>query len=767
MLQRYILTFFLLFITRYVFAINPIGWSLNEPFPAEILITGGSYSVTYTFTNQLPKTLVKPIIIEHFASPQTEFMFNDNCSGAKLAPKQSCTVKVTIEPLVIGFKEVQLTITGYDRNRVPLPALVTRAIQGGSGQVSVTSSVVTALPTMMTANTSAPFAFKFTNTGTAMATGVTTQSSSANFSSNCSATLLPGASCQITGNFTPTSSIPSQQTVIGTFRYAQGSNVIASSQTMVNPATGLTGVVSGLPATTVVGSSYQVTYTFTNNNSSTSPGMTITTNAPQANIGTCPGPSCTYLAQANTCPVVSGVLPNSPPGNTCYMTGLFTPSVTGNYSFQSTLAASAANPGPTSSTLTTSTTTVAAGGERTITFINQCNFKVWFSMNGGAMANSPNCTSDTDCPTGTACDPAANAGLGLCFWINPTPPSHTGGIPANPYELLPGVGTNLVTVPLVPDVSGGDFTQWSGNISASALCDGSTKCDIADCGNKGGSASCTVGQGFGQPATQFEITMIKNDRDYYDVEVINGFHIPIQVTPTNNPYSIPADEYNCSLNLGNPTAGGGFGSCNWNNASPPSPTYAYYWVTNNGSCLSDNSCTVLGEICGLDSNVDKVCGNFLGYWTADNACGVNATKAQPYFGCNNYLGSPYTANTYKMTSLYGCNTPSATQSTLNSCYTFNNSDCCGCANWNDFGITIPANTDQCLNTSNLYWTGQVQPTIQWMKQACPSYYTYPYDDKSSSFRCSNVASGSNTVGYTVTFCPGGNTGLPAGKNEGR
>ena len=238
-----------------------------------------------------------------------------------------------------------------------------------------------------------------------------------------------------------------------------------------------------------------------------------------------------------------------------------------------------------------------------------------------------------------------------------------------------------------------------------------------------------------------------------------------QVTPIS-PYVIPGNDYNCGT-PGNPTASGGFGSCNWNNAVLPTPSYAYYWVTNLAPCTSNNTCAVAGQLCGLDSNVDRVCGNFLGFWSADNACAVNPTKAQTYFGCKNYLGTPYSPNTYQMSSLYGCATPDATQSTLNSCYIFNASDCCGCANWDAFGITVPAGTVACKNTSNTIWTSQVQTKIQWMKATCPNYYTYPYDDESSTFRCSNVASGSNAVGYTVTFCPGGNSGKPASATEGR
>ncbi|WP_457589595.1 thaumatin family protein, partial [Legionella pneumophila] len=72
--------------------------------------------------------------------------------------------------------------------------------------------------------------------------------------------------------------------------------------------------------------------------------------------------------------------------------------------------------------------------------------------------------------------------------------------------------------------------QWSGNISASTLCNGTT-CQQAACGNAGGTTSCAPGIGFTQPATQAEITMNLTTSDSYDVEVINGFHIPISMQP--------------------------------------------------------------------------------------------------------------------------------------------------------------------------------------------------------------------------------------------
>jgi len=57
-------------------------------------------------------------------------------------------------------------------------------------------------------------------------------------------------------------------------------------------------------------------------------------------------------------------------------------------------------------------------------------------------------------------------------------------------------------------------------------------------------------------------------------------------------------------------------------------------------------------------------------------------------------------------------------------------------NWDKLGLTVPnyMYTEQCVN-ANPTWLTNVLPTLKWMKQACPSAYTYPYDDMSSTFTC--------------------------------
>ena len=753
MLKRLLSGFILFTLTTMAYtATDPIQWSLSGSFPNPANSTHST--VTYTFTNKIPFTLVKPILITKSASPSTEFTYVDTCSGHKLTPNQSCTVAVTLSPSTTGNKSVTLTIEGYDNNRVPLPTLTTSTTSSGP---AVTVTTTTPLPSSVDTGSSAPWEFTFTNNGAATATGIAITSNQSSFSTTCTVassnprvpptgTLLSGASCTVSGTFTPTSATPSTQVVTATFTYTQSTTAVTgtTSTTVIN-ATGITGALTvGLPSLTTTTQSYPATFTFTNHDA---------TDYTVKNANSFPVQF--VVSGSSTCPspLVVGGTGTLAAHTSCTYTGTFTPTAATTYTLTSSLTYGSPPPGSPTSVTTSTTAQVAGAGDRTFTFFNHGYFNVWFSLTGGAIANSPTCPASA-CPLGTTCNTAAQ----LCYFNNYGPTNNT-------FLLTPGL-SNTVIIPVPPTNSQAPDTQWSGVASASLNCNGSTSCQEADCSNAGGSASCAVGVGFGQPATQAEFTLLKQHQDSYDVEVINGFHLPIEMTPVGGQ---PTSGYFCGI-PGNPSATVDFGACNWNNAVPASPSTSYYWVTSGvATCSSGGTCSG-NLLCGLDIGINQVCGSFLGYWSADNACAVNATKAQPLFGCTNYLANPpFPTNTYTMKELYGCVPQSST--ILTSCYSAGaTAECCGCANWGTIpGITLPATTASCVNTNDTVWTGSVQRTLQWIKAACPNYYTYPFDDASSNFACTSnaVQPGLNATNYTITFCPGGNTGLPSGKSEGR
>jgi Thaumatin family len=92
---------------------------------------------------------------------------------------------------------------------------------------------------------------------------------------------------------------------------------------------------------------------------------------------------------------------------------------------------------------------------------------------------------------------------------------------------------------------------------------------------------------------------------------------------------------------------------------------------------------------------------------------------------------------------------------MGSCYTQGaGPTCCGCADWADLGLKIPPppDTDRCIS-KNPAWVDRVQNTLFWLKKGCPTAYTYPYDDMSSTFVCKNMVNQMNLVNYQITFCP--------------
>ena len=107
---------------------------------------------------------------------------------------------------------------------------------------------------------------------------------------------------------------------------------------------------------------------------------------------------------------------------------------------------------------------------------------------------------------------------------------------------------------------------------------------------------------------------------------------------------------------------------------------------------------------------------------------------------------------------------------FNSCYlnytasaTNNPQQCCGCIDWWTIGIAANNTSNTCIQTDPI-WNSQVQNTIAWMKTVCPTAYVYPFDDKTSTYTCTNTINNgttANSVSYQITFCPG-NTGLPTG-----
>ncbi|MEO8402469.1 MAG: thaumatin family protein [Gammaproteobacteria bacterium] len=406
-------------------------------------------------------------------------------------------------------------------------------------------------------------------------------------------------------------------------------------------------------------------------------------------------------------------------------------------------------------------------GTRVLTFVNQCSFPVWFGFAGGSAQNRNDvngqgkaCKSNADCVAGAACNNkqcqrsttclsvsdcfngstcVATGNISQCFWVNPQPSNGN-------YQLAANGGTNSVTLPAYNNGVASNIV-WSGAVAGRTACT-SAGCETATCNDSPqGAGSCKPSRGFDQPATQAEFTFNNTLVDFYDVEVINGMNLPVAMSPTT-PSPNSSNPYNC----GSPGAVKPLtntGACAWQ-FTPPSNDYV--WVQSGGiACSSDSGCKSPAK-CGLSLNpghdqlLQKTCGTFMGFWTADQVCGYSPSYGTP-FNCAAPLPTPQ--QNYNFSQLYAC-------SPIGSCYQQNAStDCCGCVDWWKVGVNVPSSTQQCVS-SNPTWNTAVQPGLQWIKQSCPTVYTYPYDDMSSTFTCMQQNGGTvNSANYTIIFCPGG------------
>ena len=400
--------------------------------------------------------------------------------------------------------------------------------------------------------------------------------------------------------------------------------------------------------------------------------------------------------------------------------------------------------------------------------------------------------------TGASCYVKSGSITGTCYWNNPTPSN-------NSFQINQGGPTNTIQIPQY--ASNGIGIVWSGAFGGRTGCT-SSSCVSALCtsGTENAEGVCSLGTGFQQPATQAEPTFLTyptvsspTAKDAYDVTVINGANIPMSMYPTGgalptagtNPFTCGAPGYYANV----PTSGGNTTNTiglstwqlanigNWPAGTAASTLLAYRYVVPTTSsptrCSTDNDCAA-AQYCGLaytDQSIGStakpgsgylVCGTFAGWFTADQICGTNNsfTTAINSAGntVNNFQCTTSAGSGGNMNELYQCIAPFG-----QSCYTDGaGSSCCGCVNWGSQGNILPVPTDTayvaaCVN-SNTTWTQsygatepQVYNTLFYLKKSCPSCYTYPYDDKSASFTCTNGNTTTvNSENYTVEFCPNGN-----------
>lgn len=403
------------------------------------------------------------------------------------------------------------------------------------------------------------------------------------------------------------------------------------------------------------------------------------------------------------------------------------------------------------------------------------------------------CPIGTSCIQGGAAPSAKTADTPFyCYYDQPTP--------SKGYELASGASTTL-------EISGSSLTPggiiWSGNLYGRTGCDPLTGvCENASCRGAAGGLACGAGTG-PSPGTNTlaELTFQAFPAvDFYDVSIINGANLAIQFGPDQRSAS-PSNGYSCGIAgslTGSYTPGSNdlakLPAAGWRmsptsasfpgGATPPGEAASYYRVVIPSSatpqpCSSSDTCTSgTDTACGYPMSelgkgknatfVVRQCGRPVAWLSADSIWGFNqsASNAAPFgFTTQWTVGS----QTVSVGDLQLCinNTYSAYDGngTASSTPPFPVQPValsCGGVMWGgsespgplqnpvaNIGqqLTVPARPVQ---TANALWLDHVLPTIAWLKAACPTCYTYPFDDMTSTFTCAETPTQPNTA-YGVRF----------------
>ena len=298
------------------------------------------------------------------------------------------------------------------------------------------------------------------------------------------------------------------------------------------------------------------------------------------------------------------------------------------------------------------------------------------------------------------------------------------------------------------------------------------------CPNNGGCApqdgNCNVGTGGTQPTTLAEFTFqLSPSTDFYDVSIINGINIGISMAPDPASTNLSStDPYFCAT-PGSKTQSDPLNilrDCSWKVDVSNIPIISSDQKTllrqvekptalcdqKDGVCCTEGSCPS-GQVCGLAQNAHKtllfarVCGKFVAYWTANQIAttvGAENSNAGPIdpiptaqadveqFGCTGEAGK---VSCYQDVQTCDCGCPTLSTPEVPNLH---------------LGIWPNVLTSQknCKAT-NKTWIQNIEPWLVFMKKACPTAYTFPFDDKTSTFTCSakggTIESGG--PGYFVTF----------------
>lgn len=400
---------------------------------------------------------------------------------------------------------------------------------------------------------------------------------------------------------------------------------------------------------------------------------------------------------------------------------------------------------------------------RRLEFVNMCTEPMVLQNTGG---NTLIGCWNTACPAGLTCNPDD----WNCYFDLFEPP---GGWTIDAGSSLK-LSTPNAAITFV-DINRNEVTaDWSGKVSFFVnFSHSGGSMPAAFCNNK---ARCNTFEGIMGVATAAEFTLVPYGPDFYDVSIINGMNVGIEMKPDADFTPVSEEEAGSSQGYNCGAAGAAMqndqrlSNCSWlfnytSEGQDLSPLLVQ--VDGGGGSCNLNADCASGLVCGQvavtvinpttgfrqpTTSISMECGRQIGTWSAWQLC---VWSGNTYVSPDTFQGL---INCPVEHNMFGCDGPAPW---ITTCYPAGGDEidggCCGCAEWEALLQTpVPCSGGSCKGSSE-EWTRQALPFLEVLKRACPSSYVYPFDDETSTFTCQSAQSRSagavNDAGYVITLCP--------------
>ena len=321
-------------------------------------------------------------------------------------------------------------------------------------------------------------------------------------------------------------------------------------------------------------------------------------------------------------------------------------------------------------------------------------------------------------------------------------------------------------------------------------------CDTGGCTDAAGNFTLDCDNTGIPPATLAEITFVQNGQDSYDVSMVDGGNVSVDMIPDPSTYdcsnngnciftgNLPGKnssactqdsdcyqlfgfgfKWRCDPKLNmcvNPYFCGSPGCTDKNGCAPQGITQSVLphspWGGTSEFAVSQANCPADMQMTDTQNQGDTYVGCIAPEKFCRKSCSIDGDCGPPYTqDCGNsgfcekngtILGTDCDTTIGNTTNgqLWACTGVNA-----GSCFTLNqnNPDCCGCPDWAP-GFPNAFPDGACVAGNNSNWQSNAQPVASVFNDASPTAYAFPFDDAIKLFACE--AKAGSVTSYTINFC---------------